>query len=455
MVKLRKKINSKTIIEKYKIGMKSFTRKTKMNFADMTLFMMNMVSKTMQREINDFIKNVKKKEMSYSKSAVSKARVKISPELFKELNDGFVQDIYEDKEEVKLYRGFRIFGVDGSRLELPNMTIPKDKKQSETLKEIYGQVSDHNGKYAVMPRVSIMHDLENNIVVDGILNSLHASEGFMAIEHLEHLLKLNKNIKQEYKDLVIYDRGYPSMGLIAYHYKNNIDFIMRVNSKSFGAVQQFKRSKKSDEIIELEVTHSILSNMSKETHHPKIKQLRNKLKVRDKLKVRAIKVVLANGEIEVLLTSLLLQNEFKTKDFKEFYFKRWGVEISYDILKNIFNIENFTGLTQIAINQDFFATILTNNICALVMSDVMEEKVSIYNNKKERKYLYQLNRNFSIGCMKDTLVSMLMKNARIEKIYQLIEDEIISNLVPIKPDRSFDRKRKSSTKFPVAKKDGF
>ena len=435
--------------------MKSFTRKTKMNFADMTLFMMNMVSKTMQREINDFIKNVKKKEMSYSKSAVSKARVKISPELFKELNDGFVQDIYEDKEEVKLYRGFRIFGVDGSRLELPNMTIPKDKKQSETLKEIYGQVSDHNGKYAVMPRVSIMHDLENNIVVDGILNSLHASEGFMAIEHLEHLLKLNKNIKQEYKDLVIYDRGYPSMGLIAYHYKNNIDFIMRVNSKSFGAVQQFKRSKKSDEIIELEVTHSILSNMSKETHHPKIKQLRNKLKVRDKLKVRAIKVVLANGEIEVLLTSLLLQNEFKTKDFKEFYFKRWGVEISYDILKNIFNIENFTGLTQIAINQDFFATILTNNICALVMSDVMEEKVSIYNNKKERKYLYQLNRNFSIGCMKDTLVSMLMKNARIEKIYQLIEDEIISNLVPIKPDRSFDRKRKSSTKFPVAKKDGF
>jgi len=105
--------------------MKSFTRKTKMNFADMTLFMMNMVSKTMQREINNFITNVKKKEISYTKSAISKARVKISPEVFRELNDGFVQDIYEDKEEVKLYRGFRIFGIDGTRLELPNMTIAK------------------------------------------------------------------------------------------------------------------------------------------------------------------------------------------------------------------------------------------------------------------------------------------------------------------------------------------
>jgi len=426
-----------------------------MNFADITLFMMNMVSKTMQREINDFIENVKKKKMSYSKSAMSKARAKISPELFKELNYGLIQDIYEDKEEIKLYRGFRIFGVDGSRLELPNMTIPKDKKQSDDIKEIYGQVSDHNGKYAVMPRVSIMYDLENNIVVDGILSSLHTSERFMAIEHLEQLIKLNKETKEEYKDLGIYDRGYPSTGFIAYHYKNSIDFLMRVNKKSFGAVQEFIRSKNSDKIIEIEVTRSILSNMSKETHHPKIKQLKSELKAGDKIRVRAIKVTLENGNIEVLLTSLLSQDIYKTEIFKEFYFKRWGVEISYDILKNIFDIENFTGLTQIAINQDFFAIILTNNICSLVMSDVMEEKVSLYNNTKKRKYLYQLNRNFSIGCMKDKLISMFMKNARIEKIYQLIEDEIISNLVPIKPNRSFPRKKRSSTKFPIAKKDGF
>ncbi len=195
--------------------------------------------------------------------------------------------------------------------------------------------------------------------------------------------------------------------------------------------------------------------MSKETHHPQIKQLKDELKVGDKIKVRAIKVVLGNGDVEVLLTSLLSQDIYKTEIFKEFYFKRWGVEISYDILKNIFKIENFTGLTQIAINQDFFAIILTNNICSLVMSDVMEEKVSLYNKSEKRKYIYQLNKNFSIGCMKDKLVLMLMKNARIEKIYQLIEDEIISNLVPIKPDRSFPRKRKSSTKFPPAKKDGF
>lgn len=426
-----------------------------MNFSDMTLFMMNMVSKTMQREINDFIKNVKKTKDSYDKSSISKARLNISPELFKDLNEGLLLDIYEDEEEVKLFNGFRIFGVDGTILELPNMSIPKDIKQSDNLKIIYGQKSDHRGKYATASRVSILYDLENNFVFDGILNSIYSSEAFMAIEHINHLVKQNKSIKTQYSDLLIYDRGYPSLGLICYHYKHNLDFLMRVNSKSFKAVNEFKRSKKIDEIIEIEVTRSILSNLSQEKQHPDLKKLKDDLNVGEKIKIRAIKVILPSGEIEVLLTSLLSQDKYKTEIFKELYFKRWGVETAYDILKNIFDIENFTGLTQIAINQDFLAIILTNNICSLIMSDVMEEKVTLYNEEKERKYLYQLNRNFSIGCMKDRLVSMLFKNARISKIYDMIEDEIIKNLLPIKPDRTFPRKRKSSTKFPVSKKDGF
>jgi len=409
----------------------------------------------MQRELNDYIKDVKKEPIRYGKSAMSKARLKISPELFIDLNEGMLEDIYEDKEEIKLYHGFRILGVDGTTLALPNMDILKDKKQSEDIKEIYGKGKNQKGEYGITPRISIMYDLENKFVLDGILSSIHSSEGFMAIEHIDKLLEYKKNIKEVYKDLLIYDRGYPSMGLIKYHNKHGLDFLMRVNSKSFKAVQEFRRSRKVDEIIEIEVTRGILNNLSKEKQHPNLKALIQELKIGDKLKIRAVKVVLQNGMIEVLLTSLLSQDEYKTEIFQEFYFKRWGVEIGYDILKNIFNLENFTGLTQIAINQDFYATILTNNLCSLIMNDVMEEKVSLYNQSKERKYLYQLNRSFSIGCMKNSLVLMLQKNVREEKIYQMIEDEILGNLLPIKPDRSFERKKHSSTKFPVSKKAGF
>ena len=426
-----------------------------MNFTDLILFMLNMVNNTMQKELNNFLKNVKQKPIKYGKSAMSKARVKISPALFVDLNQELLKDIYEDKEEIKLYKGFRVIGIDGSTLELPNMDILKDKQQSKNIKEIYGEGSNQKGEYGATPRVSIMYDLENKFVLDGILNSIHSSEGFMAIEHIDRLLEQKQSIKANYKDLIIYDRGYPSLGLIKYHYNNSLEFLMRVNNKSFKAVEEFRRSKKIDEIIEIEVTKGILNNLSKEKTHKNLKALIPELKIGDKLKLRAIKVTLKNGVVEVLLTSLLSQDEYKTEDFQELYFKRWGIEIGYDILKNIFNLENFTGLTQIAINQDFYATILTNNICSLIMNDIMEEKVSLYNQAKKRKYLYQLNRSFSIGCMKDRLVLMLQKNVREEKIYKMIEDEILGNLLPIKPNRSFARRRHSTTKFPVSKKASF
>jgi len=410
----------------------------------------------MQTEVNNFIKNVKQKSMKYGKSAISKARVKISPELFIDLNRGMLEDIYSNKEEIKLYHRFRIIGVDGSTVALPNMDILKDKKQSENIKEIYEKGSNQKGEYGATSKISIMYDLENKFVLDGIMNSTHSSERFMAVEHINKLIELKKSVKAKYKDLLIYDRGYPSFGLMTYHNKQGLDFVIRVDGKSsFREVQKFTRSKKVDETLELEVTRYTLSSLLKDKQHPNMKALAQELKLGDKLKVRAIKVILPNGIVEVLLTSLFSQKEYPREIFKELYFKRWGVEIGFDVIKNIFNLENFTGLTQIAINQDFYATILTNNICSLILNDVMEEKVSLYNALKKRKYLYQINRSFAIGCMKNKLVLLLKKNVREEKIYQIIADEIMDNLVPIKPYRSFERKKYSSTKFPVAKKASF
>jgi hypothetical protein len=36
---------------------------------------------------------------------------------------------------------------------------------------------------------------------------------------------------------------------------------------------------------------------------------------------------------------------------------RWGIEMKYDELKDRLQIENFTGTTKIAIEQDFYSTI--------------------------------------------------------------------------------------------------
>jgi len=62
---------------------------------------------------------------------------------------------------------------------------------------------------------------------------------------------------------------------------------------------------------------------------------------------------LDSGEIELLMTSLIEREKYTYECFKALYFKRWGIETYYDRLKNILNLENFSGLTNQAILQDF------------------------------------------------------------------------------------------------------
>ena len=423
-----------------------------MGFSDIVLFQLNIVNQSMQKEINIFLKEVKKEKKKYDKSAMSKARQKISPSLYEDLNSRFIREIYEDRESVKLYNGLRIFGIDGTNIELPNMGILKDKKQTEEIQNIYGRRSNTSGELGVMSKASVIYDLENHIVLDGILNSYASSERAMAVEHIRQLKKYKKAHKEKYKDLVIFDRGYPSIGLISYMNQENIDYLMRIQSNTFKEMEAFKESELDDTILELEITKDRLYQITRREKYPLLREFREKLNVGETIKVRVIKVVLETGEIEVLITSLFDVETYPHLLFKELYFKRWGIELEYNILKNIFKVENFTGLTQIAINQDFFATLFTSNICSLIMDAIMEDEVTLYNQTKERKYLYQLNQSFSIGCMKNSLISMLLKHSRVEKIYEMIQDEIMDNLLPIKPNRSFSRKKKFTSKFPVSKK---
>lgn len=423
-----------------------------MGFSDIVLFNMNMLNQTMQKEINNYIKEVKNKKISYDKSAMSKARQKISPSVYEDLNSKLIDEIYEDKESVKLYHGLRIFGVDGTNIELPNMGILKDKKQTEEIQTIYGRRSNNSGELGVMSKASVLYDLENNIVMDGILNSYASSERAMAVEHIRALKKYKKSHKEKYKDLVIFDRGYPSIGLISYMNQECIDYLMRIQSSTFKEIEVFKKSELNDAVLEIKITKNRLYQITRREEYPLLRQFKEKLKVGKTIKVRVIKVVLDTGEIEVLITSLLDTKAYPHSLFKELYFKRWGIELKYNILKNVFKVENFTGLTQISINQDFFATLFTSNICSLIMDAIMEDEVTLYNQTKERKYLYQLNQSFSIGCMKNSLVSMLLKYSRVEKIYEMIQDEIMDNLLPIKPNRSFAREKKFTSKFPISKK---
>ena len=88
--------------------------------------------------------------------------------------------------------------------------------------------------------------------------------------------------------------------------------------------------------------------------------------------IRLIRVVLDDGEIEVLATSLLDTKTYPISLFKELYHLRWPVEEQYKVFKMRIEIENFSGKSALAIYQDFHAKVFTANLTAILARPAQE-----------------------------------------------------------------------------------
>jgi hypothetical protein len=73
-----------------------------------------------------------------------------------------------------------------------------------------------------------------------------------------------------------------------------------------------------------------------------------------------VRVDLEDGEkTQVLCTSLLDEEQHPSVSFKELYHLRWKQEEAYKMLKIIMNMEQFSRKTAHAIEQDYYAKVLT------------------------------------------------------------------------------------------------
>ena len=96
-------------------------------------------------------------------------------------------------------------------------------------------------------------------------------------------------------------------------------------------------------------------------------------------KIRVILITLDSGELEILIASLLDDQEFPYEVFLGLYNLRWGSEEHNKHLKSVAQLENFTGKTKIAVEQDFYATIFTCNVANMLAQEGIEEERSIMN----------------------------------------------------------------------------
>lgn len=382
-----------------------FTRmgKSKMKFKDIILFILNFVKKSLQIELDDFFEKIHNNDVIITKQAFSQARRKVSPKAFIYLMDGVNKWFYNETPFNK-YRGYRLLAIDGTVIQVHN---------NEELRDIFGYIENQNGKVA-RAQASALYDIENDLIIASNITHYKTGEREIAEELITKLCELGPR-----NDLLLFDRGYPSRDFIQFIEGKQMKYLMRVST---GFLKVVVNAPEKDQVIVINYKGKLL-------------------------KIRVVKFKLNSGQTEILITNIF-DEDFSVQDFKELYFKRWGIEVKYDEIKNKLQIENFTGKTVISIEQDFYATMYLANMVALAKMDANEAIEEKYKDK-DLKYEYKVNTNILIGKLKDILITMLsIKNpCKRRRMLKHIEEEIQRNVIPIRPDRSFERKIHRNTQM--------
>ncbi len=273
------------------MSVKDFVRERILNFPSLVFFFINLAKKSLQVSLNEFCKKSNLKPVT--KQALCKARKKLSSKTFVLLNQKLVEEFYSDNEYIT-WQGLRVIAIDGSDIQLP---------QQERIKIAFGMAINQNGPTLAMAKISYAYDVLNKITLDAQISTCKSSERDLAVRHIEALKKLNHD---KTKDLYIFDRGYPSLGLLFYLANQRKDFLMRCSpSVCFGKIRQAFEAGEEDSIIRL------WAKTPNNWHYEEIVKRVPSIDLKTAyVDVRMIVVVLNTGEKELLITSLIDQNSY-------------------------------------------------------------------------------------------------------------------------------------------------
>lgn len=378
-----------------------FVRKRKLSLFQVIMYLLYTSKASMFQNLSRIREDLECLDFpDISKQALSKARQFINPALFKELYYLSVDLFYKQLPSRKLWNGYHLFAIDGSKIELPN-----SKSNFEFFGEMFGY-PDPSRRFT-MGLGSIVYDVLDDYIVYASFQRYLASERSAALEHLHNLEDLN--IYQN--SVVIFDRGYYSEDLFRYCVEHQHLCLMRLK-------QNYNIAKKCfGDII------TVLPGNTKDGT--------------ENVKIRVIEVILNDGTKEYLATNLF-DSHISQQMFRELYFYRWPVETKYKELKSRLAIEEFSGATTTSVLQEFYINVLLSNLSSLIKNQV-DEKIQI-TAKSTNKYRYQANRAFIIGRIKTIVPKILSNLFDLSAIDRLYKDSLRCRS-QIMPGRTFRRKK--------------
>ena len=411
-----------------------FIRDRKMTQKEYTAFILSQRSCTSYIEtIRFFTIWLKNDFKTISSQGIGKQRMFIDPKVFIDMYECFIDELYSKFSGFSKFQGYIIGACDGSIVDLPNVTLTREEFP----------VGDENllKEKRIRARVSCILDVHSKHILTAKIVETTVNEIDLAIEHLENLrqrLDITKLI-------TIYDRGYPSIELMTKIIDLNSKFLIRLPKNVF--IHQIKQMKSNDEIIQINMINSRLNNFDDEN-------LKEKARKMGRLEIRIALVDIGKDEPEILATNLTPE-EFTTEDLKELYKKRWTVETGFDRLKNLIEIEDFSGIRRPIIEQDFYAHLFVYNL-AMTIKNHAENNITRTPRNKEEKIIYQSNFAKITGNIYLFFFDIIFgSQTKKEQIIDFITKEASKELTQYKENQYENKERKApdvNNKHPGNKK---
>ena len=335
-----------------------------------------------------------------SAQAFSKARRGLSAELF-DLARARLISLAQSHIDSMHWNGLRLVAADGSRLRVGT-------RRGHELR------ADHYAFALFLPGPEL--------TLHAALHPADGAERQMLFEALDVL--------QPHSDLLLLDRGFIGNAMVAALAQREIAFCMRVDARNWKCVTAFARSGEAERVVTLEA--------------PSEQDACDYELARTPTTVRLIRDLTPSARVRVLMTSLLDGQRYPAASFGGLYHQRWRVEEAFKRLKHRLRLEAVTGLDYLALQQDFGAKILADNLCTLPSDlDLPHDDDGIS----------RPNRVYAMGALKPILGACLLRVRHCLDDLARVIAVIHQTRCRLQPSRSYPRPpRKAKPHFHLAYK---
>lgn len=390
-------INEVTFQSQHKLP-GAFVRLRKLSFSTIVGMILRMVKKSIQITCN-WLADLVDTEAA-SKQAFSAARQKISPACFQELHADGLRVNYTLAGKNGLWKGYRLIAADGSTLRLPEYPELADKFGRCTKRE-----GDDSRESPPMARISEYTDITNKLVLSGRIAPYATSEESLAKEQLPEVVQLMRRLNQG-KLLFVYDRGYPSEEFIKQHLDLGVDFLFRL-PRNFNKIVKEVRVHGDPETFWIREDWPML---------------------------RICQFKLSSGEEEILLTNLSDEKLYTQKVLSEVYNGRWcAMEEGYKRQKVTMQLENFSGKTVTAVEQEYWATLTVGNLIEMGCIEIEGYWIPGALPKQ------QVNRSVVFGSTRDMIIETIFGMIPREEHSRRFKQIALRSMFKARPGRNFSR----------------